>query len=335
MSRRLGLKGGRWSVAALAAGILALASAGSADAAVGPSVSTGSATSVTATSAALNRTVNPNGTATSWHFEYGTTTAYGQTTPAQNAGSGTSSLSVSVSVSNLQAAKAYHFRIVATSAGGTSSGADATFTTPALGASPPAAVTSAATGVKGDAATLNGTVNPNGAATTWFFEYGTTTGYGTTTPSKNAGNGTKAAKVSAPIAKLSAGVTYHFRLVAKTPRERPTALTWPSRAWGRPPSRQGRRSRRRRPAPSSRARSTRSATARHGISNTAQRSPTPCLRGVARFPSATVSSPSDSARRKIASMKRVSAFASASRSTNGSGILRRSIGNSASRASDK
>jgi hypothetical protein len=217
MSRRLGLWRRRWSVAALAAGLLALAAAGTADAAVGPSVSTGSATGVTATSATLNGTVNPNGSATSWHFEYGTTTAYGQTTPAQNAGSGTSNLGVSATVASLQAGKTYHFRIVATSTGGTSAGADATFSTPAPGASPPAVTTSPATGITGNGAKLNGKVNPNGAATTWFFEYGTTTGYGTKTPVKNAGNGTKASNVNATVGGLSASTTYHYRLVATNP----------------------------------------------------------------------------------------------------------------------
>jgi hypothetical protein len=215
MSGRLGLSGRRLSFALLVWALLVLAAVGVAGAAVGPSVSTGGATSVTATSATLNGSVNPNGSATTWHFEYGLTTAYGQTTSNANAGSATSNLSVSAQVSGLQAGKTYHFRIVATSPGGTSTGADATFATPALGASAPSATTSPASGVKSNAATLNGTVNPNGAATTWFFEYGTSTSYGTTTPVKNAGNGTKATKESAAITGLSAGVAYHFRLVAK------------------------------------------------------------------------------------------------------------------------
>jgi hypothetical protein len=215
MSRRPGLKGGRSVFAFLVCALLGLAAVGAADAAVGPSVSTGSATSVTASSVTLNGTVNPNGSATNWHFEFGLTNTYGQTTPNANAGNGTSNLSVSAQVANLQPGKTYHFRIVAMSTGGTSNGVDGTFNTPAFGSSPPSATTSAASAVTGNSATLNGTVNPNGAETTWSFEYGTTTNYSTTTPAKSAGNGTKPAKVSVPIKGLSDGTTYHFRLVAK------------------------------------------------------------------------------------------------------------------------
>lgn len=213
MSRRLRFPAGRCSAAGLAAAIVALASAGTAAAAVAPTVSTEPASSVAATSATLNGTVNPNGTATSWHFEYGTTTAYGQQTPTQSAGAGTSATGVSALLSGLQTGKLYHFRIVATSTGGTSSGADETFTTVG-GAARPGVTTSPATGVTNNAAKLNGTVNPNGQTTTWFFEYGTTTSYGTKTAAKNAGTGTKPVNVSVAIGKLSAGTTYHVRLVA-------------------------------------------------------------------------------------------------------------------------
>jgi hypothetical protein len=64
---------------------------------------------VTATSATLNGTVNPNGSATNWHFDYGLTNMYGQMTPNANAGNGTSNLSVSAQVANLQPGKTYHF----------------------------------------------------------------------------------------------------------------------------------------------------------------------------------------------------------------------------------
>jgi len=57
-------------------------------------------------------------------------------------------------------------------------------------------------------------VNPNGQTTTWHFEYGTTTSYGTKTAAKSAGQETKPANVSVTITGLSAGTTYHFRLAA-------------------------------------------------------------------------------------------------------------------------
>ncbi len=59
-------------------------------------------------------------------------------------------------------------------------------------------------------------VNPNGVSTEWHIDYGTTTGYEATTPEQSAGAGTKAVAVSATIAGLSPGTTYHYRVVAST-----------------------------------------------------------------------------------------------------------------------
>jgi alpha-tubulin suppressor-like RCC1 family protein len=55
---------------------------------VAPAVSIGTATLITKNSARLNATVNPNGSATSAHFQYGLTDAYGLTTPSEALGSG-------------------------------------------------------------------------------------------------------------------------------------------------------------------------------------------------------------------------------------------------------
>ena len=46
----------------------------------------------------------------------------------------------------------------------------------------PTAITGSVTAIGGSTATVNGTVNANGKATTWQFEYGTTTGYGSKAP---------------------------------------------------------------------------------------------------------------------------------------------------------
>ena len=70
-------------------------------------------------------------------------------------------------------------------------------------ASPPAAPT----GVSATGGTLNGSVNPNGRATTWFFEYGTSASYGSQTAVQNAGTGDGAVPVSAAIAGLRSGAS--------------------------------------------------------------------------------------------------------------------------------
>ncbi|MDD2965062.1 MAG: hypothetical protein PHU33_14035, partial [Bacteroidales bacterium] len=78
----------------------------------------------------------------------------------------------------------------------------------------PIVTTIAATNVAPVSAALNGSVNPNTLATTYFFQYGATTSYGSTTPVVSAGSGSSAVSVSANISGLTPGQTYHFRIVA-------------------------------------------------------------------------------------------------------------------------
>ncbi len=80
--------------------------------------------------------------------------------------------------------------------------------------SSPTVSTGSATSERTDSATLNGTVNPNGYTTTYYFEYGTTTSYGSTTAQKDAGSGTDDISISTDITGLTKDTTYQFRLVA-------------------------------------------------------------------------------------------------------------------------
>jgi hypothetical protein len=64
-------------------------------------------------------------------------------------------------------------------------------------------------------ATLRGTVNPRSLATTYFFQYGPTAGYGAQTAVGAAGAGAAAVTVAVPAGALVASTTYHFRLVAQ------------------------------------------------------------------------------------------------------------------------
>ncbi|MCG6881663.1 MAG: carboxypeptidase-like regulatory domain-containing protein [Deltaproteobacteria bacterium] len=63
-------------------------------------------------------------------------------------------------------------------------------------------------------ATLNGSVNPNGSDTIYYFQYGTTTSYGYTTSAGSAGSGISPVSVSSNVANLSPQTTYHCRIVA-------------------------------------------------------------------------------------------------------------------------
>lgn len=74
--------------------------------------------------------INPEGSETKYHFDYGTTTAYGSQTAESSAGSGMTTQSVSKSYSGLLPNTLYHVRIVAANAVGTSVGNDVSFKTP-------------------------------------------------------------------------------------------------------------------------------------------------------------------------------------------------------------
>ena len=79
----------------------------------------------------------------------------------------------------------------------------------------PTVTTGAATGLDASIATLGGTVNPRGQATTAQFEYGQTTGYGSTASvTLSPNNGTSPQAISASLTGLMSGTTYHYRLAA-------------------------------------------------------------------------------------------------------------------------
>jgi hypothetical protein len=67
-------------------------------------------------------------------------------------------------------------------------------------------------------ATLNGTINPQGKATSYQFEYGATASFGSVAPAspKSIGSGSSGVKVSEALSGLAAGTTYYYRVVAST-----------------------------------------------------------------------------------------------------------------------
>jgi hypothetical protein len=96
-----------------------------------PTISGVGAREVTDTTAVLGGRVDPNHSQTTYHFEYGTDTSYGNSTAVDSAGSGARSVAVSKAITGLQPSTEYHFRLVATNAAGVTEGADHTFTTDA------------------------------------------------------------------------------------------------------------------------------------------------------------------------------------------------------------
>ena len=87
-----------------------------------------------------------------------------------------------------------------------------TLTVTALNA--PTVSTGAAINITHNSATLNGTVNPNGSATTAEFQYGATTSYGSNTGNQSLGSGTSVVPVTAGLTSLTPFTTYHYRISA-------------------------------------------------------------------------------------------------------------------------
>jgi len=96
---------------------------------VAPSAGAVTARAVTGTTAKLSSTVTANSQATSYSFEWGTTTAYGQSTPNTSAGNGATAQPVDAQLSDLSPRTTYHARLTATNDAGTSYGPDVSFQT--------------------------------------------------------------------------------------------------------------------------------------------------------------------------------------------------------------
>ena len=172
-------------------------------------VTTGPAENVTTSSAKVTGTVNPGGAATTYHFEYGTTTSYGISTDPNDAGAGNADLGVSANLTGLTSQTTYHYRLVA----GGVNGQDRTFKT-GPNPRPPSITSRTQAGTGPTSTTLRAYVTPNEAATTVHFEYGTSTSYGTSTPEQGIGAGTSRIAVSAAVGGLKPNTRYHFRAVA-------------------------------------------------------------------------------------------------------------------------
>ncbi|MDB5238543.1 MAG: hypothetical protein JWM46_813 [Candidatus Kaiserbacteria bacterium] len=185
-----------------------------------PTVRTLAANALTSSSANVAGTVDPNQASTQYWFEYGTSANLGNTTAFVSAGSGNASLNASASLSNLSAGTTYYYRLNAQNQFGTVNGSILTFkTNGAPSAGVPVVTTQVPSAVATTTATLNGTVNPSGAQTTYWFEYSTDSLLGAlllkTTPHRSTGAGQNTNAVSADVANLASNTTYYVQLVAQ------------------------------------------------------------------------------------------------------------------------
>jgi hypothetical protein len=143
---------------------------------------------------------------------------------------------VSANLTGLAPSTLYHYRLDASSDAGIVYGADLTFTTSVAGTvnppitppgtppgtppvtpvGPPVVVTGEVSQAVPTAATLTGTVNPNGQAVLYVFQYGTTTAYAQHAAGKKTAATIGPLQISSDIFKLQPNTTYHYRLSAIT-----------------------------------------------------------------------------------------------------------------------
>ncbi|MGA8364608.1 MAG: hypothetical protein WB709_08810 [Solirubrobacteraceae bacterium] len=185
-----------------------------------PKVTTGESSEVTASTAKLSGTVNPEGDNAVYQFEYGTEAGnFEESSPPQSAGEGSTTVPVSASLAGLRSGTTYHYRLVASSGNGARDGEERTFkTTGSPPPPPPTVTTEVASGIGSHTATLGATINPNGLDTHYYFEYGTVStlyeSEAPVAPGNDAGSGTVPLKVNVGLSGLEPYTTYYYRVVA-------------------------------------------------------------------------------------------------------------------------
>ena len=181
-----------------------------------PDVTTEPVSNPKPTSATLKGTVDADssGQATC-QFAWGTSPEFGHVVPCTApVPDGNSPVPVEVDL-ELQPDTTYFYRLQAENANGLNEGEPAQtqeFTTPG-----PGFHSTSVSAVSADSATLEATIDPNNAPTTYYFQYGTDTGYGTEVPAPPGtaiGSGEGDVEVSQHFQGLLPSTAYHYRVLA-------------------------------------------------------------------------------------------------------------------------
>ena len=176
-------------------------------------VTSGSAIDISYNVARLKSAIFSGSSATTITVEYGLTTSYGSQVSVAETLAQNSTLKTAMDLLSLTPNTLYYFRWKAANAQGTTTGLAGSFTT----ISKPTVVTMAATAITSDKATLKGTINTNGGQyASPYFEYGTTTSYGTTHYGSDPYfiDGSSPVAVTANLTGLLPNTTYHYRIYA-------------------------------------------------------------------------------------------------------------------------
>jgi hypothetical protein len=174
-----------------------------------PTVTTTAATNVTGNSATINGTVNPNGIATTYYFEWGTSVSYGSTTTTGTAGSGTSAVAISANLTSLTTGVTYHYRAVANNTDGTSYGLDMSFTPGAA-----AVTTTAASSITATTATSGGNVITDGGTPVTARGVCWSTSANPTISDNHTTDGSGTGVFTSSLTSLTPNTTYHIRAYA-------------------------------------------------------------------------------------------------------------------------
>jgi len=185
-----------------------------------PTVHTNNASVIMRTSATLNGQVNPNGWQTNYWFEYGKDNNLGNTTSITSVPANTSLSNVTASLSLFSPLTKYYFRLNAQNQFGTVNGTILSFTTQGpSNPGVPAVTTNNASSITNGSAQLNGHVSPNGADTTYWFEYSNNSLLsvllGGGTPIQTISAGTNTMTVKGSLTSLSKKTKYYYRLVGR------------------------------------------------------------------------------------------------------------------------
>jgi hypothetical protein len=178
-----------------------------------PDVATVAASNLKPESATLNGTVDlDKAGAATCQFEWGTSTALGEVAPCSARVEAEGKVPVSANIGHLQPGSTYYYRLQASNANGSNDESQVRQLT-TLG---PRLVEASASDVASTSATLNATIDPEGDATSYYFQYGLSSAYGAEIPAAPGaalGAGTSGVSASNHVQGLTPGVVYHYRVV--------------------------------------------------------------------------------------------------------------------------